>query len=241
MTKVMTAGTQAYKTPSLIAVLLSGGADSATVLFMANQISEDHEIPLHTISFNYGQRHEKEIEAAGWLSDELSANHHIIDLSEVIPPTMLTGEGEVPNVSYSDIEGVSPMYVPFRNGLMLSAATAYVDGLLGKDNGHAHLYCGIHSDDAAGYAYPDCTSEFFGSMANAIFTGSYGRTRLIAPALWMTKANIVSVGEELGVPWHETWSCYKGGDLHCGQCATCRARKEAFETAGIEDPTEYLA
>ncbi len=236
----------AYKAPDLIAVLLSGGADSATVLWHANQLAERHEASLHTISFNYGQRHEKEIECAGRLTDELSGTHHVLDISEIIPMTMLTGEGVVPDISYADIQGVSPTYVPFRNGLMLAAATSHVDGLLktmedqvGYHQLIAQLFCGIHSDDAAGFAYPDCTPEFYGAMANAIFVGSYRRIRLIAPFLFNTKAQIISAGEDLGVPWDETWSCYKGEELHCGTCPTCRARKEAFQTAGVDDPTDY--
>jgi len=241
---------QAYKTPDLIAVLLSGGVDSTTVLHMANEIADQKEVPLHTISFNYGQRHRKEIEAAAAISEDLDCTHHVLDLLGVIPRTMLTDVGQaVPNVSYADIKGVSPTYVPFRNGLMLAAATAHVLGVLDREfdseafgrEGVAHLYCGIHSDDAAGFAYPDCTPEWFGSMANAIFTGTYGRVRLVAPALFLTKAQIVSEGEELGVDWAATWSCYKGEELHCGVCPTCIARQEAFATAGVDDPTAYAS
>jgi 7-cyano-7-deazaguanine synthase len=104
-----------------------------------------------------------------------------------------------------------------------------------------HLYCGIHSDDAAGFAYPDCTPEWFGSQANAIFTGTYGRVRLIAPLLWMDKTAVIQTGEDHGVNWPDTWSCYKGGDLHCGTCPTCRSRREGFIKAEIEDPTSYAA
>jgi 7-cyano-7-deazaguanine synthase len=234
--------TQSYKTPSLVAVLLSGGIDSTAALMLANQLATDNELPLHAISFNYGQRHQKELEAAAAICHEVDAKHHILDIAGIVPRTMLTGEGEVPNISYADITGVSPTYVPYRNGLMMSAAASFIDGLLKEIDGHtAQLFCGIHADDSAGYAYPDCTPEFWGSQANAIFTGTYGRVRLVAPFLFNTKAQIVGIGDDLNAPWHLTWSCYKGEELHCGVCPTCRARKEAFELVGAEDPTEYAA
>lgn len=238
---------QAYKQPNLIAVLLSGGLDSSTALYLADQRATDAEIEVHAISFDYGQRHEKELEAAAAICEELDVGHHVIDLSNLIPSTMLTdANSDVPNISYAEIQGVSPTYVPYRNGLMISAATAHLLGLLDSIKlpgqimeTYGHLYCGIHSDDAAGFAYPDCTPEWFGSQANAIFTGTYGRVRLIAPLLWKSKAAIVSLGDSLGVEFQKTWSCYKGEELHCGTCPTCIARKEAFATAGVEDPTDY--
>lgn len=248
MTKPVVTGTtiRAYIKPDVIAVLLSGGVDSTTCLYMAAQAASDHDAVLHAISFDYGQRHSKELEFATRSCDSLDIEHHIIDLSNVIPSTMLTNDAiQVPDIGYGDIEGVSPTYVPYRNGLMLSAATAHLIGLLDKvepatqNPAVSHLYCGIHADDAASFAYPDCTPEWFGSQANAIFTGTYGRVRLIAPLLWMDKTQIVQTGEDFGVPWKDTWSCYKGGEEHCGVCPTCRSRREGFVKAEVEDPTSY--
>lgn len=242
---------KAYRQPDLVAVLLSGGLDSTTALHIAldkTGLLDVNPNLVHAISFDYAQRHaSKELEVAGDTCDDLGITHHILDLSAVIPDSMLTNPNkEIPDIGYEDIEGVSPTYVPFRNGLMMSAATSHVVGLLDSianpSNGYepiAHLYCGIHSDDAAGFAYPDCTPEFFGSAANMIYTGTYGRVRLIAPLLWMDKSEIITRGDELGVDFGGTWSCYKGGAVHCGSCPTCRARRKGFIDADVNDPTDY--
>ncbi|KAH0533925.1 hypothetical protein GP486_008951 [Trichoglossum hirsutum] len=107
--------------------------------------------------------------------------------------------------------------------------------------GAAGIYFGAHSEDAAGWAYPDCTPEFIGAMANAIYIGSYRTIRLYTPLQWLMKKDIVELGFDLGVPFEDTWSCYKGEALQCGVCPTCRSRREAFEAIGEEDPTEYAA
>src|SRR5690606_32391056 len=103
------------------------------------------------------------------------------------------------------------------------------------------LAYGAHAEDAQNWAYPDCTPEFIGAMANAIFIGSYQRLRLWAPLMNMQKYQIVRVGADLGVPFHLTTSCYKGGDKHCGTCPTCISRKGAFIRANVPDPTVYAA
>ena len=101
------------------------------------------------------------------------------------------------------------------------------------------IFFGAHADDAANFSYPDCTPEFTGAMANAINVGSYYTTRLLVPLQYMNKQEIVEKGTKLGVDFANTWSCYTGGDLHCGVCPTCRSRREAFVAAGIDDPTKY--
>jgi 7-cyano-7-deazaguanine synthase len=133
---------------------------------------------------------------------------------------------------------------------MLAAVTSYVAGLWEK----AHkadetpstvkksewgVYAGFHAEDARDWAYPDCTPEFAGGMANAIYVGTYGGIRLHVPLQSMTKKQIIRRGQELRVPWDLTWSCYKGGDVHCGTCPTCRSRREGFLAAGVPDPTKY--
>jgi 7-cyano-7-deazaguanine synthase len=105
----------------------------------------------------------------------------------------------------------------------------------------AILYCGVHADDGVNWAYPDCTPEFIGAMANAIFIGTYHKVRLRAPLQYLDKAGVVREGLRLHVPYSLTWSCYKGEDLHCGICPTCRSRKEAFELNGQADPVEYAS
>ena len=152
------------------------------------------------------------------------------------PASMLTERSaEIPDISYDDIEGVSPTYVHFRNGQLISAITAYASA----DKEAEVIYFGAHSEDAANWAYPDCTPEFIGAMANAVFIGTYKQLRLIAPLTYLDKAGVVRLGTELGVPFANTWSCYKGEAEHCGICPTCRSRREAFIKADIEDPTIY--
>lgn len=222
-------------------VLLSGGLDSTTCLYMAREQFQD----VRAISIDYGQRHKKEMGFALQTCQRLGISHRILALPNIVPKTMLTdSSAEVPNISYDEIKGVSPTYVPFRNALMLSALTSYIHGTIineGRDNpGIEHaLYFGAHAEDAQNWAYPDCTPEFIGAMSNAIFIGSYQRIRLHTPLMWLAKHEIVTAGDKLNVQWDLTWSCYKGEVFHCGTCPTCRARKIAFEVAGVTDPTGY--
>jgi 7-cyano-7-deazaguanine synthase len=239
------------KSSSRAYVLLSGGIDSTTCLYEA--LNEHDEV--FALGVNYGQRHIREANAAGLIAAFRGVPFDTLDLRNLIPRTMLTDpEVAIPNASYADLTGVSPTYVPFRNGLMLAAATAYAQGAWKKkydariaEAGLEHvdpdewtIYFGAHKDDAAGDAYPDCTPEFIGSMTAAIHRGTYGAIRLVAPLLYMKKWQVVSLGDALGVPFQHTWSCYAGGEKHCGTCPTCRARKEAFAEAGIPDPTDYV-
>jgi 7-cyano-7-deazaguanine synthase len=154
---------------------------------------------------------------------------------------MLTNpDDKIPEVAYADIKGVSPTYVPFRNGLMLSAITSFAAGMLSdNDESESGIYFGAHAEDAQNWAYPDCTFEFSGAMANAIFIGTYYKLRLHVPLIWMVKKEIIQKGADLGVDFSKTWSCYVGGDKHCGVCPTCRSRRLGFIDAGITDPTEY--
>lgn len=224
-------------------VLLSGGMDSTTCLYMAREQFLD----VRAISINYGQRHIKELKHAAATCKSLQIPHKILPIAHVVPKTMLTDKkAEVPDISYDQIKGVSPTYVPFRNGLMLSVLTSYIHGTIineGRDlEGLEHaLYFGAHAEDAKNWAYPDCTPEFIGSMSTAIYIGSYRRIRLNAPLMWMAKYQIVEAGEKVGVDWSKTWSCYKGDKFHCGICPTCRSRRAAFTQAGIYDPTAYGA
>jgi len=227
-------------------VLLSGGIDSTTCLYIAHKEFNGN---VEGVSVNYGQRHIKEAAHAAKSCEALGIPHHVIDLKGIIPKTMLTdGDAEVPNISYDEIKGVSPTYVPFRNGLLLASITAHVQGRLIAE-GHNFdisddewgIYYGAHAEDAQNWAYPDCTPEFNGAMAIAIHVGSYYGIRLHTPLQWLTKRQIILWGNELNVDWKNTWSCYKGEDHHCGVCPTCRARRQGFIDAGVEDPTKYAA
>lgn len=232
---------------------------------------------VEAVSIYYGQRHKKEMTYAKKTCEALGIKHSILDVGSLLrgDTVMLTddsrGNVEVPNIDYADIKGVSPTYVPFRNGLMLSALTAHaqkwvneqnikeqneakeiarqLDGDIvdlrdwsdANKNVSAGIYFGAHSEDAHNWAYPDCTPEFIGAMANAIFIGSYMQIRLHTPIQWMQKSDVVTLGTKLGVPYKNTWSCYKGEALQCGTCPTCRSRKQAFIAAGVPDPTEYAS
>lgn len=252
-------------------VLLSGGLDSTVCLHVA--MRQSHLV--EAVSISYGQRHKKEMDYARKTCEKYNIPHTILDVGALLrgDTVMLTddsrGTVEVPDVSYADIKGVSPTYVPFRNGLMLSALTAHaqkwVTGEIESYAQHlfvqhdmdsieeakevatyelrnlAGIFYGAHADDAANFAYPDCTPEFNGAMANAINIGSYYTIKLMTPLQWSDKSEAVALGARLGVDFADTWSCYKGEDKHCGTCPTCRSRKEAFIKAGVPDPTDYAA
>jgi 7-cyano-7-deazaguanine synthase len=259
-------------------VLLSGGLDSTTCLYKAIKdflppdkgfelaIDGIYDIDwVEAVSINYGQRHRKEIELAKKTCGDLNIKHTTIDLPGAIVDanTMLANPDiQIPSVDYADLpEGVSPTYVPFRNGTMLALLAAHAqkwvneaqheynnklqiamlkgDLLANADKPQAGIYFGAHAEDAHNWAYPDCTPEFIGAMANAIYVGTYHAVRLYTPLMTLMKSEIVELGDKLGVPFENTWSCYKGGDKHCGVCPTCRSRRNAFKTAGVPDPTEY--
>jgi len=215
-------------------VLLSGGVDSTAALAMANR---DWDGRVCAVSVHYGQRHSNEIQHAVMVAQHYENQHITRDLSAVISKGGLTNEKlDIPQKSYEDLpHGVSPTYVPFRNGAMLSL----VAGMAAIDDEAEAVYCGVHAEDGENWAYPDCTPEFMGGMGNAIYIGTYRKIRLHTPLIWMKKHEIITAGDRLGAPWELTWSCYEGGEMHCGTCPTCRARAEAFILARVKDPTLY--
>ncbi len=215
-------------------VLLSGGVDSSTALAIADK---DWNGRVCAVSVKYGQRHLKEIDQAMEIAKHFEHQHITRDITGFIQKGGLTDEKlEIPSVSYDELpHGVSPTYVPFRNGTLLSL----VAGMAAVDKEAEAVYIGVHAEDAENWAYPDCTPEFMGGMGNAIYVGTYHKIRLYTPLIWMKKHEIVTLGSQLGVPWELTWSCYEGHQWHCGECPTCRARKEAFILARTEDPTIY--
>lgn len=269
-------------------VLLSGGLDSTTCLYQAihdyapsPEAAIEHidgtRRTLHrpridwveAISVDYGQRHKKEFSFAQQTCKQLGVQHSLIHVGDILSGSgvMLTDASvAIPSIAYSDIKGVSPTYVPFRNGTLLSLITAYAqkwvnqqidmmvdcktdvareiiesarDEATKRMKDSAGIYFGAHNEDAFNWAYPDCTPEFIGSMANAIYTGTYYAVRLHTPLQWLSKADVVTLGNKLGVPFENTWSCYAGEEKQCGICPTCRARKEAFRIANVQDPAEY--
>jgi len=210
--------------------LLSGGIDSATCLYIANRDNAE----VAAISVDYGQRHHREMESARAICHKLGCDHQILKIPHISNSKLTDPDSDIPNLRYDQIQGVSPSYVPFRNGLMLSYLAS-----IAQAQGYDRIYFGAHAEDAANDAYPDCTLHFVGAMAAAIYIGTYHAVRLVAPFIESNKDQIIEQGARLGVPYDLTWSCYKGEALHCGQCPTCHARAMAFERAGVIDPTTY--
>jgi 7-cyano-7-deazaguanine synthase len=213
-----------------VLILLSGGVDSSTAL--AKAIADGCEAI--ALSVSYGQKHIKEIKAAENIAGYYKIPLKKIDLNAVFADSdcsLLSGSNrEIPLESYAEqIEktgGKTPVstYVPFRNGLFISAAAA-----VAISNGCTAVIYGAHADDSAGNAYPDCSPEFFAAMNEALKTG--GNITLEAPFINMNKAQIVELGLRLGVPYDLTWSCYYGGETPCGKCGTCIDRANAFNIA----------
>jgi 7-cyano-7-deazaguanine synthase len=251
--------------------LLSGGIDSSTTLAIAKRIDfpPDSKATFEAVTINYGQRHIKEAEAAKMITQWAGVQHTIIN-TEGLLQGMLVEKGEqnekIPDVSYADLpHGISPTYVSFRNGFMLSILAARAQAWVMAEEekqkanrkpwtgssyppkfdpipgAEAYIYIGVHADDGVNWAYPDCTPEFIGPMAAAIFIGTYNKVRLRTPIIYHQKHVVVATGLQLGVPFEYTWSCYKGEEKHCGICPTCRSRRDAFTLIGRQDPTEYAA
>lgn len=219
-------------------VLFSGGVDSATCLGIAVDKYGAEEVL--ALSVYYGQKHSKEIEAAEKIAEYYGVKWRTLDLALIFADSacsLLKGSSEeIPKESYAEqlthTEG-SPVstYVPFRNGLFLASAAS-----IALSNGCEVIYYGAHSDDAAGNAYPDCSSEFNEAISRAVYLGSGNVLKIKAPFVGMTKAQVVREGLRIGVPYELTWSCYEGGDKPCGMCGTCRDRMAAFKANGVADP-----
>lgn len=231
-------------------VLCSGGVDSTTLLAMA--VNEYGAQNVYALSISYGQKHLREIEAAKAVAKHYGVEQRFLDLGAIFADSqcsLLTQSSEaVPHGTYAEQQaqaGEEPTaaaevasegtpvstYVPFRNGLFLSAAASMALSLE-----CSVVYYGAHHDDVAGNAYPDCSIEFVGAMNRAIVEGAGGELRLEAPFVKASKADIVRVGLELNAPYELTWSCYEGGETPCGQCATCLDRAQAFAANNAEDP-----
>lgn len=213
-------------------VLLSGGLDSAVALYVAKQAG--HEV--HAISFDYGQRHNKELNCAKAIAQKAGvASHNIVTLnldlwggSSLTDKSMSVENGDVNRTD------IPVTYVPARNMVFLSIAAS-----LAEAKGARHIYIGVSQVDYSGYV--DCRREFIDAMQEAINKGTVmgaekGETITIhAPFINMTKSQEITLGQELGVDFGLTWSCYRGGDKPCGTCDSCLLRAKAFEEAGIED------
>ena len=219
-------------------VLCSGGVDSTTCLALA--IEKYGRENVSALSIYYGQKHVKEIEAAKKVLEYYGVEGTSLDLTPVFAYSdcslLSHSTEEVTEESYAEqlkSSNGKPVttYVPFRNGLFLSAAASVA---LSKDC--SVIYYGAHHDDAAGNAYPDCSEAFVQAMNRSVQEGTGGALRIEAPFVLWNKAQIVKEGLRLGVPYGLTWSCYEGGDKPCGRCGTCLDRLRAFEANGVSDP-----
>ena len=221
-----------------IVVLLSGGLDSATCLALAVEKYGPEEVL--ALSADYGQKHAKEDTYAARIAGHYGVARVKVGLAEVMRYSdcslLSHSEKEIREGTYAEqTDGKNPVetYVPFRNGLFISAAAA-----IGLSVGASEIWYGAHKDDAAGAAYPDCSQEFVKKMDAAVREGTAGMIKLVAPYCKTDKAGVVRDGLRMGVPYEKTWSCYKGGKRPCGKCATCIDRRIAFEKNNAVDPLE---
>lgn len=212
-------------------VIFSGGLDSTTLLWHLKASGD----VLKAVSFDYGQRHKKELIQAEKLSAILGVEHRVVNLSTIKP--LLGGSSqtddsvEVPEGNY-DEESMRKTVVPNRNLIMLSVAAAWAISLKFDDVATA-----VHAGDHA--VYPDCRLPFIQSAEQTFKLADWHPIGIKAPFVNMTKTEIAALANQLSVPVGETWSCYKGGDVHCSLCGTCRERRESFKLAGVVDPTPY--
>lgn len=214
--------------------IISGGMDSVTLAYLL----ASEGFSLHLLSFDYGQRHLKELEYAKLCAERLDAKFDIVDISGIgrlLKGSALTDSVPVPHGHYA-APSMAITVVPNRNAIMLSIAYG-----VAVAEGAEVVATGVHAGDH--FVYPDCRPEFieaFDKMQKKAVKG-FGEDslRLYAPFVNWSKADIVATGTRLGVPYADTWSCYEGGEVHCGECGTCVERKESFQLAGVQDPTVY--
>lgn len=214
-----------------IVVVLSGGMDSTVLLYQL--YNEGHTVS--AISFNYGQRHKRELEYAAQTCQRLGIKHEIVDMSglaKILPGSSQTDPTvPVPSGHYAE-ESMKKTVVPNRNMIMLSIAIAYT-----ITHECETVAFAVHAGDHA--VYPDCRGEFVEAMNAAAELCDWKEVEIVAPFINDSKANIVRIGAVENVPFDETYSCYAGKETHCGRCGTCIERREAFFLAGVEDPTTY--
>lgn len=219
--------------PRKVIILLSGGMDSVTALYAAHR---EYRV-IAALSFHYGAKHnEREIPFAAHHARQLQVRHEVIPLDFIerhFQSDLLKSGGEIPRGHYEE-QTMRQTVVPFRNGIMLAIAAGFAES-----HGATGLVIAAHSGDHA--IYPDCREKFMTAMDAAIREGTYAALEIIRPFIAMTKTDILRRGRELGIDYAQTWSCYVGGEVHCGACGTCVERREAFQLAGLPDPTVYLS
>ena len=213
-------------------VVCSGGLDSIT---LAYKVAREHELA-GLLSFDYGQRHKKELDFAAQAADGLGVPHTIIDIAGVgkaLSGSALTDDVDVPEGHYAE-ETMKATVVHNRNAIMLTIAYG-----IASARGLNAVATAVHGGDH--FIYPDCRPDFinsFAAMQNHALEG-LSEIEMFTPFLNSSKADIAREAGRLNVPIEKTWSCYKGGEIHCGRCGTCVERMEAFDLAGVVDPTVY--
>jgi 7-cyano-7-deazaguanine synthase len=213
-------------------VICSGGLDSIS---LAYKIDAEQKLD-GLVSFDYGQRHRKELDFAAACAERLGVWHQIIDITAIgkqLTGSALTDDVDVPEGHYAE-DTMKATIVPNRNAIMLSIAFG-----VAAAKKAATVAIAVHGGDH--FIYPDCRPGFidaFQQMQSQALDG-YASVSLYAPYVHLSKADIVTDGARNKTPFAETWSCYKGGVRHCGRCGTCVERREAFHLAGVVDPTEY--
>lgn len=211
--------------------VFSGGVDSTVLLHQLLAGGDD----VLALSVDYGQRHSRELAHASSIAARLGVEWRLADLRGIVPllggSSLTSHEVPVPHGHYA-AEAMKQTVVPNRNMILLSVAAAWA-----MSRRCDRVAYGAHTGDHT--IYPDCRPEFAAAVRQALHLADWRPIELHCPFIGMTKADIVSLGARLGADFGATWSCYEGGDLHCGQCGTCFERREAFELAGVPDPTEY--
>ncbi len=213
-----------------VVVIYSGGMDSFTVLNRA--LKDGKEV--HALSFNYGQKHVKELECASSVCKNLRIRHKVIDISainQLLSGSSLTDDIEVPEGHY-EAENMKSTIVPNRNMILLSLAVAYAVSL-----GAEQVYYGAHSGDHA--IYPDCRPEFVMKMNDVCKIANYESVEIFSPYLKVNKTAILTDGLRMGLDYSNTWTCYNGRDKACGKCGACQERLEAFADNKVTDPITY--
>lgn len=216
--------------PSTVVVIVSGGMDSVTLLH--DVVSQGFKV--HGLSFDYEQRHKKELDCAVSNCQKLKVPHVTLDLGilgAIAASSLTRPDQDVPEGAY-DGENMKQTVVPNRNMVMLALATSYAISV-----GADAVYYGAHSGDHT--IYPDCRPEFIRVMDNAMKLCDWRRIELRAPYSRFTKADILQIGFKLGVDYADTWTCYNGREKSCGRCGSCDERLMAFEVIGKKDPLEY--
>jgi len=213
-----------------VVVIYSGGMDSFTVLNRA--LHDGKEV--YALTFDYGQRHVKEIEYASTVCKSLDVNHKVIDISainQLLAGSSLTDDIDIPEGHY-EAESMKSTVVPNRNMILLSLAVGYAVSV-----GASQVYYGAHSGDHA--IYPDCRPEFVMKMNDVCKIANYESVEIFSPYLTVTKSDILTDGLKMGLKYDNTWTCYNGREKACGKCGACQERLEAFSDNNVTDPLNY--